>query len=358
MTIAFISKIFIKKVWHSKNIFSVLLLPLSWLYIFFIRIRSLLYSIGFFSITKINVPVIIVGNIVIGGSGKTPLVIWLSKYFKKKGHIPGIISRGYGGTYSSDTQFVKPTSDPLLVGDEPVLIAKNTHCPVIVGKKRAKAAKELVEKHKCNLIISDDGIQHYSLARDIEIVVIDGEDPFGNCYCLPAGPCREPKLKPFFSADFIVNTYRGYSDIPHSALIDHLEVTYNKLGLTVQPKTIMRYIYKELKSVMTPSKTLPISDLHGKTLHAVAGIHDPSHFFSYLRNHKFNLIIHQFSDHHIFTKEDIKFDDNFSVVMTEKDAVKCSKFSDSRHWYVPVDAELTESFADALDNYMEKILNG
>ena len=325
MTIAFISKIFIKKVWHSKNIFSVLLLPLSWLYIFFIRIRSLLYSIGFFSITKINVPVIIVGNIVIGGSGKTPLVIWLSKYFKKKGHIPGIISRGYGGTYSSDTQFVKPTSDPLLVGDEPVLIAKNTH---------------------------------YSLARDIEIVVIDGEDPFGNCYCLPAGPCREPKLKPFFSADFIVNTYRGYSDIPHSALIDHLEVTYNKLGLTVQPKTIKRYIYKELKSVMTPSKTLPISDLHGKTLHAVAGIHDPSHFFSYLRNHKFNLIIHQFSDHHIFTKEDIKFDDNFSVVMTEKDAVKCSKFSDSRHWYVPVDAELTESFADALDNYMEKILNG
>ena len=358
MTITFISRTFIEKVWHSKNVFSVLLLPLSWLYISFIQLRSLLYTIGIFSITKINVPVIIVGNIVIGGSGKTPLVIWLSKYFKEKGFTPGIISRGYGGIYKSETKFVKPTSDPLLVGDEPVLIARNTNCPVIVGKKRAKAAKELVETHKCNMIISDDGMQHYSLARDIEIVVIDGERPFGNCYCLPAGPCREPKTKPFFNTNFIVNSYKGCSEISDSDLIDQLQLTYEEMGLRFQPKIIMRYIYEELASVITPSKTLSLSDLQDRTVHAVAGIHNPSHFFSYLRKQKLNLIIHQYPDHHIFTEEDIKFNDNLSVVMTEKDAVKCLKFSDSRHWYIPVKAELDELFANTLDNYMEKILNG
>ena len=358
MTIAFISKTFIEKVWYSKNIVSVLLIPLSWIYVSFIRLRSLLYTSGFFSITKINAPVIIVGNIVVGGSGKTPLVIWLSKYFKKKGFSPGVVSRGYGGAYKSHTEFVKPTSDPFLVGDEPVLIARNTYCPVVVAKKRAKAAKELVEKHKCNIIISDDGIQHYSLDRDIEIVVVDGERTFGNSYCLPAGPCREPKTRPFFEANFIVNTFRGCKEISNSGLINQLELTYNRMGLAPKPITIMRYNYKELSSVTTPSKTLSASDLQGKPVHAVAGIHDPTHFFTYLRNQKLDLIIHHFPDHHNFTEKDIKFNDNLPVVMTEKDAVKCLKFSDSRHWYMPVKAELDELFANTLDNYMEKILNG
>lgn len=358
MTIAFISKTFIEKVWHSKNIFSVSLLPFSWLYIFFIWIRSLLYAVGLFSEIKINVPVIIVGNIVLGGSGKTPLVIWLSGHFKKKGFSPGVISRGYGGVFKADTEFVKPTSDPLLVGDEPVLIARNTHCPVIVGKKRSQAAKELIEKHKCNIVISDDGLQHYSLARDIEIVVVDGKDPFGNCYCLPAGPCREPKSKPFYSADFIVNTFKECSDISYSDLLDQLQLTYNETGIVHQPKTIMRYIYRELASVTRPSKTISLSDFKGRTVHAVTGIHNPSYFFSYLRNQKLDLIIHHFPDHHNFTEKDIKFNDDLPVVMTEKDAVKCLKFSDSRHWYIPVKAQLDKSFANTLDNYMEKILNG
>ena len=358
MTIAFISRTFTEKIWHSKNVFSLLLLPLSWLYIFFIQLRSLLYDIGVFPSTRINVPVIIVGNIVIGGSGKTPLVIWLSKYFKEKGLTPGIISRGYGGIYKTETEFVKPTSDPLLVGDEPVLIARNTDCSVIVAKKRAKAANELVEKHGCDIIISDDGIQHYSLVRDIEIVVIDGNYPFGNCYCLPAGPCREPKSKPFFNADFIVNSYKGHSEISDSILLEQLQLTYKNAGLRYQPKTIMRYIYEELMSVETSSKTLALSDLQGQTVHAVAGIHNPSYFFSYLRQKKLDLIIHQFPDHHVFTEEDIKFNDDLSVVMTEKDAVKCLKFSDSRHWYLPVKAKLNESFINAIDNFMKRILHG
>ena len=359
MIIAFISRIFIQKVWCTKNIFSLFLLPLSWLYIFLVQLRYLLYDLGVFSVVKINVPVIIVGNIVIGGTGKTPLVIWLAEHFREKGFSPGVISRGYGGTYTLDIELVKPTSDPLLVGDEPIVIARNTHCPVIVGKDRGKAAKELVERYKCDIILSDDGMQHYSLARDIEIIVIDAERPFGNGYCLPAGPCREPKLRPFFDADFIVNAYKEDIDIFRNDLVDRLQLAYTSAGIMdYQPSIIMHYIYKELAPVSESTKSILLSDLQGMTVHAVAGIHNPAYFFSYLRKHKLDLIIHQFSDHHIFTENDIKFDDNLPVVMTEKDAVKCFKFSDSRHWYVPVKAELTESFAYDLDKYMEKISNG
>ena len=174
-----------QKVWYSKNIFSLLLFPLSFIYIAIVYFRYLLYQLALITVTKVNVPIIVVGNIVVGGTGKTPLVIWLAKHFKGKGFLPGIVSRGYGGTYLSNVELVKPTSDPLLVGDEPIIIARNTNCSVVVAKKRAKGAKELVEKYNCNIILCDDGMQHYSLARDIEIAVIDGQRRFGNNFCLP-----------------------------------------------------------------------------------------------------------------------------------------------------------------------------
>ena len=324
----------IEKVWYSKNIFSLLLSPLSLIYISIIYLRHTLYRLGLISITKINVPTIVIGNIVAGGTGKTPLVIWLAKYFKDKGFLPGIVSRGYGGTYLSNIELVKPTSNPLLVGDEPVIIARNTNCPVVVAKKRAKGAKELVEKYNCNIILCDDGMQHYSLARDIEIAVIDGQRRFGNNYCFPAGPLREPKSR-IFKADLIVSKYNAR---------------------TCEHK--MDYTYKQLVSLNELSKTIPISGLYGMTVHAIAGINNPDHFFSYLRSHKLELIIHKFPDHYSYTEDDVKFDDNFPVVMTEKDAVKCLNYSSDKHWYIPISAELSKSFVCDLDKLMGKIING
>ena len=324
----------IEKVWYSKNIFSLLLSPLSLIYISIIYLRHTLYRLGLISITKINVPTIVIGNIVAGGTGKTPLVIWLAKHFKDKGFLPGIVSRGYGGTYLSNIELVKPTSNPLLVGDEPVIIARNTNCPVVVAKKRAKGAKELVEKYNCNIILCDDGMQHYSLARDIEIAVIDGQRRFGNNYCFPAGPLREPKSR-IFKADLIVSKYNAR---------------------TCEHK--MDYTYHQLVSLNELSKTIPISDLHGMTVHAIAGINNPDHFFSYLRSHKLELIIHKFPDHYSYTEDDVKFDDNFPVVMTEKDAVKCLNYSSDKHWYIPISAELSKSFVCDLDKLMGKIING
>lgn len=324
----------IEKVWYSKNIFSLLLSPLSLIYISIIYLRHTLYRLGLISITKINVPTIVIGNIVAGGTGKTPLVIWLAKYFKDKGFLPGIVSRGYGGTYLSNIELVKPTSNPLLVGDEPVIIARNTNCPVVVAKIRAKGAKELVEKYNCNIIFCDDGMQHYSLARDIEIAVIDGQRRFGNNYCFPAGPLREPKSR-IFKADLIVSKYNAR---------------------TCEHK--MDYTYHQLVSLNELSKTIPISDLHGMTVHAIAGINNPDHFFSYLRSHKLELIIHKFPDHYSYTEDDVKFDDNFPVVMTEKDAVKCLNYSSDKHWYIPISAELSKSFVCDLDKLMGEIING
>ena len=324
----------IEKVWYSKNIFSLLLSPLSLIYISIIYLRHTLYQLGLISITKINVPTIVIGNIVAGGTGKTPLVIWLAKHFKDKGFLPGIVSRGYGGTYLSNIELVKPTSNPLLVGDEPVIIARNTNCPVVVAKKRAKGAKELVEKYNCNIILCDDGMQHYSLARDIEIAVIDGQRRFGNNYCFPAGPLREPKSR-IFKADLIVSKYNAR---------------------TCEHK--MDYIYNQLVSLNELSKTIPISDLQGMTVHAIAGINNPDHFFSYLRSHKLELIIHKFPDHYLYTEDDVKFDDNFPVVMTEKDAVKCLNYSSDKHWYIPISAELSKSFVCDLDKLMGEIING
>ena len=323
-----------QKIWYSKNIFSLLLFPLSLLYITIIYFRYSLYQLGLITVTKINAPIIVVGNIVAGGTGKTPLVIWLAKHFKDMGLLPGIVSRGYGGTYLSNIELVKPTSNPRLVGDEPVIIARNTNCSVVVAKERARGAKELVEKYNCNIILCDDGMQHYSLARDIEIAVIDGQRRFGNNYCFPAGPLREPKSR-MLKADLIVCKYNAKTS-------EHK----------------MDYIYNQLVSLNEPSKTISISDLNGMTVHAMAGISNPEHFFSYLRSHKLELIIHKFPDHYLYTEDDVKFNDNFPVVMTEKDAVKCLNYSSDKHWYIPISAELSKSFVCDLDKLMGKIING
>ena len=228
---------------------------LSFVFFLLFRFNKFLYFYGLRRKVSFSSFILSVGNLSLGGSGKTPLVIWLAKHFEAKGLSPGIVSRGYGGTYTSDIELVIPTSDPVRVGDEPVLIAKNSHCPVIVGKERIKAAKELIEKYECDIILSDDGMQHYSLARDIELVVVDGENPFGNGYCLPAGPCREPKLRPFYDADIAITAYKRGEDITKEDLKNKLLMAYAESGISYCPTIIMHYVYKELVAVSGSKET-------------------------------------------------------------------------------------------------------
>ena len=323
-------KILIEKIWYSKNFISFLLLPLSWIYIFFVELRLKLYQFGIFPINKSYAPTIIVGNMVAGGTGKTPLVIWLACYYKEQGFFPGVISKGYKGRYTTNTQFVDSNTDPILVGDEPVLIAKKTKCPVLVGNKRSTAAQEIVEKYKCNLIISDDGLQHYSLARNIEIAVIDGQRRLGNGFCIPAGPLRELKSR-LDSVDLVVGKY-----------------------LAKKSEYKMEYIYNDLVSLNNPKDKMPITDLDSKKIHVVSGISNPQSFYSYLRSQNYELLIHEYPDHHIYNENDLKFDDDFPVVMTEKDAVKCFKYSNERYWYLPISAKLSERFTLDLNELLER----
>mgnify|MGYP001188193965 CR=1 FL=1 len=328
------SKILIDRIWYSKNIFGLPLIPFSFIYIFLIKLRKIFYQIGLFSTNKPNTPIIVVGNITIGGTGKTPLVIWLASYYKKLGYSPGIISRGYKGKYTSATKLVTINDSPVLVGDEPLLIKRNTNCPVIVGRDRVNAAKEIIEKHNCNLVISDDGLQHYSLGRDIEIAVIDGQRRFGNGHCIPAGPLRELKDR-LDSVDLVVSKY-------HAKKYEYK----------------MEYIYNDLVSLNNPEKTMPISGLNSKKIHAISGISNPENFFSFLRSKNFELLIHEYPDHHIFNESDIKFNDNLPVVMTEKDAVKCFDYVNENCWYQPISVKLSESFIANLNKILGKLKDG
>ena len=262
-----LSKEFVENIWYSKHPLGLALLPLSWIYALIIIFRRLCYQSGLIAVNQIDAPVIIVGNISVGGTGKTPLVVWLAEYFKSKGFRPGIISRGYGGKFSGKTQQVRPDSNPSFVGDEPVLIAKRTNCPVAIAIRRRRAAEELIKHCDCNLILCDDGMQHYSLGRDMEIAVVDGQRRFGNGYCLPAGPLREPKNR-LKTVDFVVSKY-----------------------IAGRHEYKMEYTYGNLVSLNDPTRTMPVSSLKGQGVHAIAGIGTPDRYYSYLRNQKLHIII-------------------------------------------------------------------
>lgn len=305
--------------WYHRNIFSVMLLPLSWLFCLLVFIRRRLYSLGILSSVKLPVPVIIVGNITVGGSGKTPMVIALAHLLKQAGYHPGVISRGYGGQAKSWPQQVRTDSDPSMVGDEPVLIARRCEAPMAVGPNRVKAAQQLLEHHECDVIISDDGLQHYALQRDIEIAMLDGIRRLGNGYCLPAGPLREP-VKRLETVDFVIaNGLAMRMEYP-------LEVTASKVI--------------NLKN----GEQRMLSDLKGTEVHAVAGIGNPDRFFNDLIKHGLLLQKHPFADHFKYNADDLAFNDDLPVIMTEKDAVKCNRYAQDNMWYMPIQAKLDERF--------------
>ena len=324
---------FLNRVWYSNHPLSFILIPFAWLYRILIYVRRLLYLSGILPVREVDVPIIVVGNITVGGTGKTPLVIWLAKFLCGLGYHPGIISRGYGGVRGKWPQQVRPDSDPIAVGDEALLISQRTNLPVVISPNRYLAAQQLLEYNECDILLCDDGLQHYGLKRDIEIAVIDGDRRFGNERCLPAGPLREPpgRLTQF---DLLVgNTKAGKNEY------------------------LMEYEYSKLHS-LDGQQEQPIGIFSGQEVHAVAGLGNPERFFLFLRAEGIKVIKHEFPDHYQYKKNDIMFNDGLAVVMTEKDAVKCRRFTLSDAWYLPVNAILSGSFEHRLTTLLKEMSDG
>lgn len=307
------------------------LLPLSWLFSLLVRLRRRAYRSDILHSVHLSIPVIVVGNITVGGTGKTPLVAWLVKRLQQAGYRPGIITRGYGGQAQQWPQRVSPETDPLMVGDEPVLLAQRCGCPIVAAPDRVAAARALLEDSNCDILISDDGLQHYRLQRDIEIVVVDGARRFGNGQLLPAGPLREP-LSRLQQADYVVAN-----------------------GVSQGGEVAMQLVPGMLVALSDNTTTAPLSEFQGRQVHAVAGIGNPSRFFELLKGAGLSVIEHPFPDHHGFTAEDLNFADGLPLLMTEKDAVKCRPYADGRMWYLPVEAQLDESFARSLMQRVESL---
>lgn len=304
-----------------------ILIALSFVYQNMVAFRRACYTWGIKKIHRLNVPVIIVGNITVGGMGKSPLVLYLSDYLVAQGWRPGIISRGYKGAHNHLPQMVSSDSDPFLVGDEPVMLAKQTTCPVMVCRDRVAAARALLAQTDCNIIISDDGLQHYALYRDIEIAVMGAERRWGNGHCLPAGPLREPIAR-LSEVDFIC----------------------------VQGED-MRCIPGDIYQIVNRQTILDVADFTQYPIHAVAGIGNPQPFFAMLRSQGLQIIEHIFSDHHFFTAEDIDFGFESLVIMTEKDAVKCKHFADDRHWCLPISLDVDPEFLQGFQSKLAIILS-
>ena len=310
--------------WYRPRAIRIVLLPISVLYQFVIALRRLAYQASVLKQHKVDAPVIIVGNITVGGTGKTPTVIWLATKLKKAGYNPGIISRGYGGYADNYPQDVRHNSDPRIVGDEPVIISQQTNCPMAVSPKRVDAAKFLIKEHQCDVIISDDGLQHYALARDIEIVVVDGLRGFGNHYCLPAGPLREP-ISRLRHVDFTISNG------------ENSNASY---VMTLNPGPVINVADKEVQQTL--------ADFRDQTVHTLAGIGHPERFFKYLRDSGLIIEPHYFIDHHRFKAVDLHFNDNNPIIMTEKDAIKCRAFATDNMWYIPVKASISNDLEKSI----------
>lgn len=305
--------------WHRKSIFTYVLLPFSWLFQLICIVRRWYYSRN--RQQDFQVPIIIVGNISLGGTGKTPLVGWLVHFLQNQGFNPGIVMRGYGG--QGKLIAVNSLSDAKVVGDEALLLVRKCNCPIVIGRDRTQAVKTLLaQSPQVDLVICDDGLQHYALERDLEIAVIDGKRRFGNGYCLPAGPLRESpqRLK---QVDFVVTNGE-----PHK---DEWEMT----------TALSSKAYRVSQSEHGRS----LDDFRGQTVHAVAGIGNPERFFLMLQAKGINIIKHCFDDHHFFSGSDLRFQDNLPILMTEKDAVKCSSFAPSEAWFIPLEVHMPEAFS-------------
>jgi tetraacyldisaccharide 4'-kinase len=297
-------------------------LPIAALYGLIVRTRRAMYRHGWKRVEKLSVPVIVIGNITVGGAGKTPLVIALVEALRARGFNPGVVSRGHSGS-AHTPMLLDDNPDPRVVGDEPALIELRTRVPVAIGRDRPAAARLLLGRG-VDVIVADDGLQHYALARNIEICVVDGARRFGNARLLPAGTLREPPSR-LAEVDFVVCN-----------------------GGEAQHGEIPMRLHAEIACNLLDDSARPLAAFANARLHAVAGIGNPRRFFDMLRGHGIDPVEHAFPDHHAYKAHDLEFDDPLPVLMTEKDAVKCRAFAKENWWSVPVVAELPESFFDSI----------
>jgi tetraacyldisaccharide 4'-kinase len=328
----------VQHLWYGKSRWRFILMPLSFVFSAVISMRHALYRNGFRKSLRIPVPVVVVGNISVGGTGKTPITIWLAQELSVRGHHPGIVSRGYGGRVGPIPVKATAESNPDQVGDEAVLMAARSQCLVFVHPDRVAAARAAVDAG-ADIIIADDGLQHYRLARDFEIAVIDGIRGTGNGMMLPAGPLREP-LQRLLTVDRVLVQTEGQDvDVPYLRRASDRRSS----AFLLMPKQ-MRQLNGKL--------SLPLGEFSGKSVHAVAAIGNPRRFFRMLESHGMQVIPHAYRDHLKLSAKHLEFGDTLPIVMTEKDAVKCGGLSVSNCWYVQV----TVTFPNAgRSNWLEEL---
>ena len=332
----------IERVWYARSWQYRLLLPLTGLFSLAVAVRRWAYANGIRKPVDTDVPVIVVGNISVGGTGKTPVTIWLARMLMKQGMQPGIISRGYRGNPGPDPLLVSVESEAEQVGDEAIVLAKQCECPVVVHPDRAAAARKVVELG-VDVIVSDDGLQHYRLSRDVEIAVVDAERKFGNGQLLPAGPLREP-LSRLAEVDVVLTHHHALPG-PDKEVLSR-DSDPGVFDFCLNPSAVIRIDHSEIKR---------LDDFAGKAVHAVAGIGHPERFFRMLESHHIKVYRHPLPDHAGITPADIRFDDRLDVLMTEKDAVKCRWANTEQCWYVPVDVDFGGRADDVVDLVISKL---
>ena len=312
----------VNRLWYGGSPFYRILLPVTWLFMAVVRVRRWAFKVSIFRSQRVEAPVIVVGNIAVGGTGKTPVTLWLAAALKEKGFRPAIVSRGYGGSPGDRPQVVDADSEPSVVGDEALLLAARGEFPVIVHPDRVAAANTAIDAG-ADVVVSDDGLQHYRLARDFEIAVVDGERGLGNGAMLPAGPLREPASRLADVDAVLVQEQRDTG-----AGILRRTTDRQPLAFSLQPTSVTR---------LDGSEARGIEHFAGATVHAIAGIGHPERFFRLLESCAIRVNRHPLPDHATIEPGDIAFDDGLPVLMTQKDAVKCRWLDTSNCWYVVVD---------------------
>lgn len=287
---------------------------------------------------RCSAPVIVVGNIAVGGSGKTPAVLAIAQHLQQRGWRPGIVSRGYGGKAAQYPLFVTNATLPSEAGDEPCLMARRSGLPVAVAPDRVAAANLLVDEHACNVIISDDGLQHYRLYRDVEILLVDAARGFGNGHCLPLGPLREPTRRSK-EVDLVISNGRVESDV--LAALSAYE-------MRLKGDTLINVHSGERRTAADWPE-------NARRVNAIAGIGHPLRFFAALTALGFDCRGQAFPDHYEYGPEDLQQDSSLPLVMTEKDAVKCAQISPADSWMLPVDAVLPDTFFESLDQLLDRV---
>ena len=323
---------FFEQIWRSSfNVYSLVLFPFSLIFFIIIKIRRTLYKYGILVKYKSPTPLIIIGNITIGGTGKTPFVIWLANHLANKGLKVGVISSGYKST-SKTPEIVNKNSNANQVGDEAVLIAKHTDSIVVSGGSRVDATKLLMSIRINDIILHDDGLQHYKLERDYEIILVNSKNPFGNGLLLPAGPLREPKSR-LEDADIVAYTN------------DNNESTYSIASVS---NSVINSVSKESKN---------IEDFTSKKIHLVTGIASMEMIIENLISYKIQCIPHKYNDHHIYDGSEVIFDDNHPVFITQKDYVKLSDINNKNIWIIDHKVKPNELLITKLNSDLNHLLN-